>query len=221
MWFAATALAVPFAFDYEILSRATDIGDGYYQYDYLVFAVDQGPDFNYRELSYANDIFLAGEDAYLSVDWDSLEMWSNVGTTEAWLAQFEHGYINGPVPGGYYWGDKWNVPDGIGGLTPDGDGVSFVDPDKYDWAGFGDDLLGAADDPDDQYLAFSYRSTYLPAEGEWWAKDGLGYEDHGTKIVPGQPPISEPVPEPSSLVCLLALAAGVGWRARQKIRERS
>jgi len=219
LFLAAILVIVPrvhadtFVFDYEVLSRTTVVLDpvqSYVQYDYLAFAVDQGPDVIYKALSYVNDVFPSGEMAYNSVDWDTLEIWTNDGDAADWLAEFQHGYIDGPVPGGMYWGDKWNAPDGADGLRPDGDSISFVDPLTYDWEGFGDDLLTYAQDPDDGYFAFSFQSVLLPGLGEWWAKDGTGYVDNGVKLVPdvaqGGPPL---IPEPSTLMCLASLVLGV------------
>jgi len=225
MHFITTAaIAKPvFVFEYEVLSRATVVNDGnetYVQYDYLVMAVDQGSEFTYKELSHFADVFPTEESGFNSIDWDSLQVWTNDGDIEDWLADFEYGYIGGPVPGGKYWGDKWNAPDGSGGLVPDGDAVLFVDPDTYNWEGFGDDLLSYAADPDDLYLAFSFRSSSMPIVGEWYAKSGAGFIDAGTKLVPDTVMVPPSVyPEPATILTFASvlLAIPILKRLRRKV----
>jgi len=207
-----------FIFDYEMLSRAV-YGDGYVRYEYLAFSVDQGPGYTYKDLGYINDIFPEGEDAYNSINWDTLQVWTNAGSTEDWLALFEHGYIKSPIGGGHHWGDKWNVPNSAEGLRPDGDSVSFVELSTYSWEGFGDEIVSHAEDPDDLYLAFSFQSTSSPEIGEWWAKSGKHYIENGSKLVPSAKavPIHTVVSEAPTRVLLLLLVASVSWVGRKRL----
>jgi len=196
------------SFDIRVHSSAALEGN-MYRYSYLVYAADNGPEYIHKGLSHLDNIYPTGEAAVDSVDWTSLQLWTNLGDPAAWLALFQHGYLYEPVTDSYYWGVKIETPDGLE-FAPDGDGISFEETDPYDWAGYPGDLLTHAEDPDDPYFAYSFLSCFAPCEGTWLAKDGaMIAPDTGTKLVP-----CTPIPEPGSLTLLVIGLVSLGAIAR-------